>query len=92
MRFSGKKKKGRGFSNIAGGSQTPGAPKAPIPGIPGVPGTGIPSGMKTPEQRQKRQPLYGRKVAAKKSSRTPLIIAAIVVVAVIVCILVAVLT
>ena len=96
MRFSGKKKGRRGFGSIAGGStrgtpdsHAPGVPKAHIPGVPGIPGTGTPAGMKTSGQGQERQPLYGRKVAAKESSHTPLIIIGIVVVVVIACILVA---
>lgn len=104
MRFSGKKKGKRGFGSFAGGStrgtpekhtpRTPGEriPGERIPGTPGIGGTGMPSVKGTPGTGQERQQLYGRKVPAKQSSRTPLIILGIVLLVVIACILVAVLT
>ena len=94
MRFSGKKKGKRGFGSFAGGSthDTPEKQTPRIPGVPGIGGTGMPSGKGTPGPGQERQRLYGRKVPAKQSSRTPLIILGVVLLVVIACILVAVLT
>ncbi len=86
MRFSGKKKKGRGFGSFAGGStrgtpesHSPGIPRAP--GVPGIPGTGglASGGARVPGTPAQRRPLYGRK-AAKSKNYTPLIIGGAVLV------------